>query len=294
VELLRADLLELHREIVRETIFAGALEEQRAVLSRRLAWMAGACVLGLSLVLSSPWLVPGAQYVVIGAILAGIVAWIVWGGKRPWTRASAVALAFLLLPALIALKAEGQAPQQKPNTGISAATKAGPVNDPAADAAKKTQQGSSSVKPIDKKPSEPPFTPLTTLTMVALAGFIGGTISVIRRIQNPAVEGDAIRNLQKLVASQSYIVLGPISGSIFALVLYSFFCGGLLKGSIFPSIGVQPNPPNPISFKDFLTMSGPETILDQGKVLVWCFIAGFAETFLPDAIDRLTKTADKP
>lgn len=294
MELLRADLLELHREIVRETIFAGALEEQRAVLSRRLAWMAGACVLGLSLLLASPWLVPGAQYVVIVAILLGVAAWIIWGGKRPWVRASAIVVAALLLPALIAVTAEGQASQQNSDT-----TTAAPQTDTAkgnsAGPEKKTQQDSSNVKDTsDKKPSDPPFTPLTTLTMVAMAGFIGGTISVIRRIQNPAVEGDAIRNLQKLAASQSYIVLGPISGAIFALVLYAFFCGGLLKGSIFPSIGVQPNPPNPISFKDFLTMSGPETILDQGKVLVWCFIAGFAETFVPDAIDRLTKTADKP
>lgn len=258
-EALRADLLELHRETVRETIFSEALEQQRALLSTRLGWMSLGILTCLGLLLATPWLNVWARYVVLILVVAFVVGWILWVGV--WRRRAAptiICLAVLLMSS---------------SSSYAFPQPAGPT------------QGAS--------PASEPFMPLTTLTMVAMAGFLGGAFSVVRRVQSPATEGDAIRNLQRLVAAESYIVLAPISGAIAALVLYAFFCGGFFEGALFPKVTCSPGGSSPVTFKDFLNQSGPATCADQGKVLVWCFIAGFAERFVPDAIDRLTKSAEK-
>lgn len=140
-----------------------------------------------------------------------------------------------------------------------------------------------------------PFDGLLTLLMVAFAGFLGGAFSVVRRLQTLAHDGDAVRNVQNLAAGEAYMVLAPVSGAIAALVLYLFFCGRLVEGPLFPAIfsPVIENPTNFTSFLAFLERTGPASGLDQAKTLVWCFVAGFAERLVPDAIDRLTAAAQK-
>jgi hypothetical protein len=140
-----------------------------------------------------------------------------------------------------------------------------------------------------------PFDGFLTLLMVAFAGFLGGAFSVVRRLQTPTSDGDVVRSVQSLSAAEAYMVLAPVSGAIAALVLYLFFCGRLVEGPLFPAI-FSPLVDKPTSFTTFLAFlehTGPTSGFDQAKTLVWCFIAGFAERLVPDAIDRLTSAAQK-
>ena len=41
------------------------------------------------------------------------------------------------------------------------------------------------------------------------------------------------------------------------------------------------------SAKEFASCTGPATGTDFGKLLVWAFLAGFAERLVPDLLDRL-------
>ncbi|HVG08869.1 MAG TPA: hypothetical protein VNM67_14270, partial [Thermoanaerobaculia bacterium] len=44
-----------------------------------------------------------------------------------------------------------------------------------------------------------------------------------------------------------------------------------------------------ISFSDFLDNFGPLNGADYAKTLVWCFIAGFSERFIPDVLDSFVR-----
>lgn len=170
-----------------------------------------------------------------------------------------------------------------------------------------------------------------TVFVVVVTGAMGGFVSALQRIQSPPTEGDSLYNLSLLFHGSKSVFVSPISGSIFAILLYLMFTSGILTGAFFPAIytpegkfaktisrqpentnnanvsvseptpgpdvkqspALEPSPtPKPVPAQglnviDFLAGSGPAGGRDYALLIIWCFIAGFAERFVPDALDRL-------
>ncbi|MEO8077367.1 MAG: hypothetical protein ABI818_13635 [Acidobacteriota bacterium] len=166
---------------------------------------------------------------------------------------------------------------------------------------------------------------LTVLT-VALAGIMGGCVSMLQRIQSAPSEGDALFNLAALNNGWSGLSLSPLYGGIFASLLFVLFAGGVLQGSVFPVIntpkapsgaGAGPTPPPStpapaqaaaasaptavphdeaaadthsvavLRIRRFLNETGPVDGVAYALLIIWSFMAGFAERLVPDTLNRL-------
>jgi hypothetical protein len=132
-----------------------------------------------------------------------------------------------------------------------------------------------------------------TYWLVVFAGTLGALISVLRRIQGMTLEDNPDLNLVQLGRSSASIYYSPLLGAVFALLLLFLFMSGLLSGSLFPT--------SPHNGEHAFLGCVPSGCVDLAKLAIWCFIAGFAEKFVPDALDRLqsestaqkTKPADR-
>jgi hypothetical protein len=179
---------------------------------------------------------------------------------------------------------------------------------------------------------------INTISVVLFAGIVGGFMSVLQRVQSASSEGDPVFNYSSFWHGWPAILLSPLTGGIFAVLLYGMFTSGLLQGTIFPDIstirkeektrisGVEesaapteaptatvpteaptptPSPsPSPtpnqsqsersaVGFKEVIDSTGPRTGVDFALLLIWAFIAGFAERFVPDTLSRLVSRAEK-
>jgi hypothetical protein len=228
----------------------------------------------------------------------------------------------------------------------------------------------------------------STLLTVIFAGVTGAFVSMQMRLQNTSGDGDPIQNLALLTHGWLSIFLSPLTGGIFAVILYLFFSGGVLTGTVFPKISTAkksvelvvtakyiPDPPKPtptptptpalssgemtvevpgpaagtavatpgvtptvtptvtpaparaakareasptpvpastpspspsvsplpktqdgeatfrqegtMQLTSFLRNTGPDSGIDFALLMIWCFIAGFAERFVPDTLMRM-------
>ena len=175
--------------------------------------------------------------------------------------------------------------------------------------------------------------PSPVIFVVVVAGAIGGFVSALQRIQVSPSDGDSFYSLSLLFNGSYAVFVAPITGGIFALILYLMFTGHVLEGRFFPAIyspaqsivapptpgpaangsssaragssdaGPEqtptrpaatpvPVPANSIGIEEFL-QSGPAGGQDYALLIIWCFIAGFAERFVPDALDRLISSRQK-
>jgi len=212
---------------------------------------------------------------------------------------------------------------------------------------------------------------LLPISVVFLAGATGGFISMLQRLKAVSTEGDPVYNLSTFWHGAYSLFLSPLTGAVFAVLLYLLFTGNVLQGRFFPSINnptacalptpaptaspspkaspvpsptppanasptaspattpasvptvspeasialarsaspqptISPSPtasasPSPAakaattspseSFNDFLKGSGPCDAKDYALLIIWCFIAGFAERFVPDTLTRLVSQA---
>lgn len=78
--------------------------------------------------------------------------------------------------------------------------------------------------------------PSISIYVVMFAGAMGGFVSALQRIQSSPTQGDSIYNLSMLFHGSYAFFVAPLTGSIFAILLYLMFTGGVIKGSFFPSI----------------------------------------------------------
>jgi hypothetical protein len=201
---------------------------------------------------------------------------------------------------------------------------------------------------------------VVTLLTVALAGIVGGCVSMLQRIQSASSEGDALYNLAALTNGWRGILLSPLYGGIFACLLFVLFAAGILSGSVFPTIVTpgrnsqaqasatpaagsapraaspaasptplvtpsqtpttasansgtparapapqetpKPEAPTPaptpavattrtgvLQIKDFLKETGPASGISYSLLIIWSFLAGFAERLVPDTLNRLVQ-----
>jgi hypothetical protein len=124
---------------------------------------------------------------------------------------------------------------------------------------------------------------------VFAAGATGGLISLQRKLQSLPSYGESLSDLVELSGRMTGRFT-PIIGGVFAIVLFLIFASGLASGTLFPAF--QPNE-NVSDFKTFIEHLQPANSLDWGKLLVWSFIAGFAERFVPDTLDRLITRSEQ-
>ena len=225
---------------------------------------------------------------------------------------------------------------------------------------------------------------VVTVLTVALAGIVGGCVSMLQRIQAAPTDGDALFNLAALTNGWRGILLSPLYGGIFACLLFILFAAGILNGSVFPTIvtpsrmssqaaassspaprpasspqaaavsptapktksspvvatqspaqepdvatapsqspsptpsvaptatgkaqsrnppnikmaaaqgETKPDPPPPrdtdvLQIKDFLRKTGPASGIAYALLIIWSFLAGFAERLVPDTLNRLVQ-----
>lgn len=121
---------------------------------------------------------------------------------------------------------------------------------------------------------------IATVALVAFMGSLGGFLSLQRRIQNIPTERDPLLTMLELENGRFTVSLAPLTGAIFAVVLFLMFLGGLIEGTLFPTN---------LAFPDW-KLGDPivaASLVPFGKLLLWSFIAGFAERFVPDTLDNL-------
>jgi hypothetical protein len=121
-------------------------------------------------------------------------------------------------------------------------------------------------------------------------GLLGGFISIQQRLKKFGDE-----ELELLSRSWFQIVLIPVYGGIFALILYVGFLSQIVTGALFPQFAVAPfnQPPTTADIQKFFAETYPASGADLAKLLFWCLVAGFSERFIPQIISRTPGSGGK-
>ena len=122
-------------------------------------------------------------------------------------------------------------------------------------------------------------------------GIIGGFVSIQQRLKR--VSDDELTYLSQ---SWTAILVVPVFGGVFALVLYILFLSGLVEGPLFPTITIPPftkGTPTIADLRRFFTETYPASGSDFAKLAFWCFVAGFSERFVPQIIQRVSDRSEE-
>lgn len=136
------------------------------------------------------------------------------------------------------------------------------------------------------------FSSITALMTVIAAGALGGFVSALRRLYTfqRIFPSDLFKNWPRKLNLYLvvYSMIPPLVGAIAAVAIYLIFAAGLLKGGMFPEFHLSLCNPQPNDFYNFVHNWQPVLPSDYAKAIVWAFIAGFSERFVPDILERLS------
>jgi hypothetical protein len=305
---LRADLLQIQAETARQYTIGFQVERERGLLTLfivRVAMIAfGVLVAILAWSFLNDWI--HATILTAGGIVAAAyvsqryLAWRKRSARRPISPASLALLLLCMLAAGFTAAAPADPPASAPTTTSASTPTKTSTSTPTTSS---TSAANTSPKPATSRPADTSSGPepidsvpdILLFPLVAVAGMLGATFSILQRAQGSGI-GEPLTSLFNLRAARRQSYLSITSGAIAALVLFAVFSGGMIEGGLFPKFvnhAASTTSGFPMKLFVFLTQSGPQTNLDHGKLLVWAFIGGFAERFVPDMLDKFTASAKK-
>ena len=130
------------------------------------------------------------------------------------------------------------------------------------------------------------------MMMVFFSGSIGAVVNNYYRLSRLSKSNKI--NQQKLqnpaAILQMYVSL--LLSGILGFVSYGLFMSGLLQGELFPKFSKKIGE-DYFDFYTFLISVEPATNADAAKVIVWAFVAGFSERFIPNVLDSLVSKSQK-
>lgn len=115
------------------------------------------------------------------------------------------------------------------------------------------------------------------MPFAGICGVLGATFSMMISLRS-RLASSSFDDL-KLNSSWGLILARALVGFGAALILYFFMKSGLLRGDMFPSEkGLEP----------------VIAAVDLGKLVIWCFLAGFSEKLVPNLLSRTEQAAERP
>lgn len=130
---------------------------------------------------------------------------------------------------------------------------------------------------------------VTIMIAVIVAGAGGGFVSSLRRLysfQDIFPRHEYVQLFRKMnFYVVAYSLVPAVVGMIGAVMVYLVFAAGLLKGDLFPEFHCATGQCN--DFHGFVANWSPNGAAANAKAIVWGFIAGFSERFVPDILNRL-------
>lgn len=121
------------------------------------------------------------------------------------------------------------------------------------------------------------------MLLVFLAATLGSTVN-----QTLDKEPESIGSLS-LYDGLIYFAWKILVAIVFALFLYCLFMSGIVSGDLIPEFFKSDKPYTGVI--DFLNNTAPKNYDDAAKMLVWAFLAGYSERFVPNIIHKLLAKA---
>lgn len=136
------------------------------------------------------------------------------------------------------------------------------------------------------------FRPTESLFLVMFAGLVGGFVSVQQRLQQPT-NVDPIYKRVELEASGFSLLVSPVIGMIFAVVLFVAMMGHIVDTNLFPTFAC-PKGSLKCTGQDlafFSASASPADAASWARLALWSFAAGFLERLVPDILTRIASVA---
>jgi hypothetical protein len=134
------------------------------------------------------------------------------------------------------------------------------------------------------------------LIVAMMLGALGAVVSSQRRLQTSFDEDASILNTTRYVGSGLGTRLTPVLGSVFSGVLVVLIYSGLFSTAanlVVPAVQqISTTTATKPGFLEFIVL-GPDSLVEYAKIVVYAFLAGFAERLVPDTLDRLALNASK-
>jgi hypothetical protein len=138
---------------------------------------------------------------------------------------------------------------------------------------------------------------LVNYLVVMLFAAAGAIVSIVQRshaaARTPPMAADPVVQISGLRSGLSGLAMAALTGPVFAMVMLAVFAaGGLEIGALTPAF----KPCSDFAAPGFMLLdrcAAVATWSDAAKLLVWAFLAGFAERLVPDVLDRFVGAAKK-